>query len=118
MVGSALGIADAQSCRLHCGNNHPEATHFTWFDYRTNYQMAGWKQHKCNCKKDVTTKRRDEVGAVSGVVNCDMKGKWMQRPEALETYSYNTEKNPYMVKLERGGWQIKKVSKNQHNAIA
>ena len=77
MVGFAWGIADAQSCISHCGSNHPEATHFTWFDYRTNHQLAGQTDHKCNCKKDVTTKI-DEVGAVSGVVDCDMKGKCLQ----------------------------------------
>ena len=69
LIGFAWGIADAQSCREHCGNNHPEATHFTWFDYRTNHQLAGATKHKCNCKKDVTTKK-DEVGAVSGAVYC------------------------------------------------
>ena len=83
IVGFAWGIPDAQSCRWLCGHNHPEATHFTWLDYRTNHQIANSLEHKCNCKKDVSTKK-DEVGAVSGVMHCDIKGKWKQRLRLLK----------------------------------
>ena len=87
IVGFAWGIPDAQSCRWLCGHNHPEATHFTWLDYRTNHQIANSLEHKCNCKKDVSTKK-DEVGAVSGVMHCDIKGKWMQRLMSQEKVAH------------------------------
>ena len=96
IVGFAWGIADAENCRSHCGINYPEATHFTWFDHNSNHQIAGKTNHKCNCKKDVDTEKKvNEVGAVSGIVDCDITGKRMQIADAIENYSYTTDKKSF-----------------------